>query len=286
MGRLVTLPNNVRGTVVAHRHPIAFVLVDNDAKEPLQTSGRASISKQSTTLNPATIPIGSAVDYLGRQMSILSDGSVSRSLPKASTTSPLPEINMETGFGVASSEERPIFSPIPKISEIGLIDSPLVTGITAIDALTPIGKGQNMLVIGQEESLEKRSTDKRGWMINLMKNVLGSHTGKNMRCFYGLTSGDPAVKQSVLSKMDEAGLRDEIVTVLSSCECISDDAERKMEAAEGVCVAAAACTLGEHHALTTGGDSLVIIDDINLYVSSIIRVSLAHCSNSSSALTR
>jgi len=266
-GRLITLPNNARGTVVAHRHPIAFVLVDNDGTEPLKTSGQASISKQSTALNPASVPIGSAVDYLGRQVSILSDGSVSRSLPKASTPGLLPEINIETGFGVASGAERPIFVPIPKISEIGLIDSPLVTGITAIDALTPIGKGQNMLVIGQEESLEERSIDKRGWMLNLMKNVVDSDAGKNIRCFYGLTSGDPAVKQGVLSRMDEAGLRDEIVTVLSSCDSSGDDVERTMEAAEGVCVAAAACTLGEHHALTTGGDSLVVIDDIKVHKS-------------------
>jgi len=266
-GRLITLPNNARGTVVAHRHPIAFVLVDNDGTEPLKMSGQASISKQSTALNPASVPIGSAVDYLGRQVSILSDGSVSRSLPKASTPGLLPEINIETGFGVASGAERPIFVPIPKISEIGLIDSPLVTGITAIDALTPIGKGQNMLVIGQEESLEERSIDKRGWMLNLMKNVVDSDAGKNIRCFYGLTSGDPAVKQGVLSRMDEAGLRDEIVTVLSSCDSSGDDVERTMEAAEGVCVAAAACTLGEHHALTTGGDSLVVIDDIKVHKS-------------------
>ena len=55
----------------------------------------------------------------------------------------------------AHNHERPIFVPIPKIADIGLIDSPLVTGITAVDALTPIGKGQNMLVIGKEETLDE-----------------------------------------------------------------------------------------------------------------------------------
>ena len=32
-----------------------------------------------------------------------------------------------------------------------------------------------------------------------------------------------------------------------------------------VAAAAAACTLAEHHALTTGRDAIVVIDDVNLH---------------------
>ena len=39
-----------------------------------------------------------------------------------------------------------MFAPIPKVSDIALINTPLLTGITMFDALAPIGKGQNMLL--------------------------------------------------------------------------------------------------------------------------------------------
>lgn len=91
-----------------------------------------------------------------------------------------------------------------------------------------------------------------------------------MRCFYGLTSGDGDVKSSVWNGIQEAGIQDDIVTVVSNYDSDSSrggdvSAGKVMEAAEAVAVAAAACTLGEHHALTTGGDAVVIIDDINLH---------------------
>ena len=284
--------------VVAHRHPIAFVLPDSSSKDIDKACSRFT---KPITLNPSSIPAGSTVDYLGRHVSVLNYGSVSRALPKAAkaTATAGEVIDMTTGDGTvngnsllvdATTIDRPIFVPIPKISDIGLIDSPLVTGITAIDALTPIGKGQNMLVIGQEEEevedetvfTKRKGVNKRGWMINLLRNVVENHKGNNsdgtlvpaakgMRCFYGLTSGDAKVRSSVWNGIKEVGIQDDIVTVLSTRSDDSNDADddvaNVMEAAEAVAIAATACTLGEHHALTTGGDAVVIIDDINLHKS-------------------
>ena len=284
--------------VVAHRHPIAFVLPDSSSKDIDKACSRFT---KPITLNPSSIPAGSTVDYLGRHVSVLNYGSVSRALPKAAkaTATAGEVIDMTTGDGTvngnsllvdATTIDRPIFVPIPKISDIGLIDSPLVTGITAIDALTPIGKGQNMLVIGQEEEevedetvfTKRKGVNKRGWMINLLRNVVENHKGNNsdgtlvpaakgMRCFYGLTSGDAKVRSSVWNGIKEVGIQDDIVTVVSTRSDDSNDADddvaNVMEAAEAVAIAATACTLGEHHALTTGGDAVVIIDDINLHKS-------------------
>ncbi|KAL7534539.1 hypothetical protein ACHAXR_005936 [Thalassiosira sp. AJA248-18] len=254
-GRTVTFPNSSKGMVVAHRHPIAFVLVDNDSSASASGSGSSD-----------------------------NDGA-----------------NNE----ISNSNERPLFVPIPKISDIGLIDSPLVTGITAIDALTPIGKGQNMLVIGEEEEDDVVGVNKRGWMINLLRNVVENHKKKSscsttsgtsgnsdisnkkeeegggsntMRCFYGITSGDGKVRSSVWNGIKNAGIQDDVVTVVSTRDSNAAPEEEEvdngavstnmaLEAAEAVAVAAAVCTLGEHHALTTGGDSVVIIDDINLHKS-------------------
>lgn len=75
------------------------------------------------------------------------------------------------------------------------------------------------------------------------------------------------MRSSVLRGVKEAGIQDDVVMVVSTCNKDLDAGEETMEAAEAVAAAAAACTLGEHHALTTGGDSVVIIDDINLHKS-------------------
>lgn len=306
-GRTVSFTNsNQKGMVVAHRHPVVFVLLEED--ENTITSRRSdddngidkgsicSISHKRVSIDPLAIPNGSIVDYLGNSLAVLKDGSVSRSLPKAAADGG--GVDLESGLrigGVISltvsttSEEddddsssgntRPIFMPIPKISDIGLIDSPLVSGITAIDALTPIGKGQNMLVIGDAD---EEATNKRGWMINFLRNVIENNRhetkSKTMRCFYGLTSGSSNVRSNLLDRLKEAGIQDDIVTILSTrnhseegeggnASSAAISTEKAMTAAEAVAVAATTCSLAEHHALTTGGDSIVFIDDINLHKS-------------------
>ena len=221
------------------------------------------------SIDPSSVPPGSVVDYLGRHLAVAPDGSVS-----VVVVAP-PRAGGEEG---AEGGSRAIFVPIPKISDIGLIDSPLVTGITAIDSLTPIGKGQNMLVIGEEEELDG-GVNKRGWMINLLRNVVVNHRvgsggngGNAMRCFYCLTSADPGTRRRVLDYIANAGIRDDVVTVLSSAPSATRglgefDDDARIGAAEAVAAAAAACTLAEHHALTYGGDAVVVVDDVNLHKS-------------------
>jgi F0F1-type ATP synthase alpha subunit len=293
----------------------ASVTADSNDTNSYTVGDMCSISTELATLTPSSIPPGSTVDYLGRHISLLKDGSVSRSLPKAAaeTSSLSPPIvgststdgqfldmwnsklstvtptvssssSTTTTIGKKLDEQRPIFVSIPKISDIGLIDSPLVTGITAIDALTPIGLGQNMLVISEEggrddgDDVSCGKVNKRGWMMNLLRNVVANHKTKEgnsrMRCYYCLTSGDSNIRSSVWDGIMQAGIQEDIVTLFSNYDSsssaassISDKNDASLEAAEAVAVAAAACTLGEHHALTTGGDSLVIIDDINLHKS-------------------
>ena len=303
---MVTFSDGSKGMVLAHRHPISFVLIDasavtasavdgpiNHATAPRHMVGDVcSISTDLAKLTPSSIPPGSTVDYLGRHVSLLKDGSVCRSLPKAAKASSSSTLSIGSMNGQLfdmtgnlKEQERPIFVSIPKISDIGLIDSPLVTGITAIDALTPIGLGQNMLVIAEgdddtddkNEDEVREKVNKRGWMINLLRNVVKHHRKKEedgssskMRCYYCLTSGDSKVRSSVWNGIMEAGIQEDIVTLVSNHDSslsLCDKNDAFLEAAEAVAVAAAACTLGEHHALTTGGDSVVIIDDINFHKS-------------------
>ncbi len=301
--------------IIAHRHPVVFVLLENTTAATMpsnddddeKTTTTCSISHKLVSIDPSAIPPGSIVDYLGNSLAVLKDGSVSRSLPKAATTTTTAaaaaSVDLESGLGIGdgisltvpstlyndndstttTTTRRPIFMPIPKISDIGLIDSPLVSGITAIDSLTPIGKGQNMLMIGNPND---GTTNKRGWTINFLRNVIENNrhhdhdekkkgTTTTTRCFYGLTSGDSTVRSNLLDRLKEAGIQDDVVTILSTRNHNNEEeggeggisTEKAMTAAEAVAVAATTCSLAEHHALTTGGDSVVFIDDINLHKS-------------------
>jgi len=51
--------------------------------------------------------------------------------------------------------DRAIFAPILKVSDIALINVvPMLTGSAMVDGLAPIGKGQNMLIIGQDTDVD------------------------------------------------------------------------------------------------------------------------------------
>ena len=258
IGRRVTLSSGSKGLVVAHRHPIAFVLFDSldedgNTYDNTGISMTCSISSEMVSVNPEVKP-GSIINYMARHVEINQDGLVTRSSSNDAPT----------------SETRPIFVPIPKISEIGLINTPLVTGITAIDALTPIGKGQNMLVIGTQEKISVEGalaiSNKREWMINLLKSVVEKNREKNMRCFYALTAPDSTARSTFLNRLQMAGIQQDVVSIVSSQRSSDATDSVAKEAAEAVAVAATACTLAEHHA-RAGGDALVIIDDINLHKS-------------------
>ena len=57
------------------------------------------------------------------------------------------------GLGpIVTETRRPIEYPALSIIDRQMIDQPLQTGITAIDAMTPIGRGQRELVIGDRQT--------------------------------------------------------------------------------------------------------------------------------------
>ncbi len=76
--------------------------------------------------------------------------------------------------GVASTEQRTIDIKAPGIIERADVREPLQTGIKVIDALTPIGRGQRELIIGD------RKTGKTSLAIDTIIN----QRGKNVMCFY------------------------------------------------------------------------------------------------------
>ena len=75
---------------------------------------------------------------------------------------------------VATTERRPVEFIAPGVAERQPVCEPLQTGIKAIDAMTPIGRGQRELIIGD------RKTGKTAIAIDAIINQKNS----GVKCFY------------------------------------------------------------------------------------------------------
>ena len=59
---------------------------------------------------------------------------------------------LDDGGPIAASDRRPIEVPAPAIMERAPVEVPLQTGIKAVDALIPIGRGQRELIVGDRQT--------------------------------------------------------------------------------------------------------------------------------------
>ena len=81
---------------------------------------------------------------------------------------------LDGGGPIVTTERRPVESPAPGVAQRQPVNQPLQTGIKAIDAMTPIGRGQRELIIGD------RKTGKTAICIDTILNQ--KETG--VKCFY------------------------------------------------------------------------------------------------------
>jgi len=251
VGRTVTFPSGRSGVVIAERPPIAFVMCDFST---LEEAGGVDAEKDASVAmmgNMAQISVsetmvGKVVDYHGQIMDFIGE-----SIEKDTTSYDGEEIS-----------KKATFAPIPKVGDIALINSPMLTGKAMIDALAPLGKGQNTLLVGAGKS------ETRGIAIDALAaqvELAKANDKEGVKCVYALTASDPAEKADVLKRVQESGISDSIIIVAARGDESSDtdEASEIRSAAEAVSVAAAACAIGEAHALALGRDALVIIDSID-----------------------
>ena len=258
-GKSVQFSNGRKGTIIAQRPPMAFVLCDfaewdesNISSNDNNGNGEENVEVISILSSRTLISVG---DHLtGKILDCYG-------------------LNSDVTQSDANDEEknvqREIFAPIPQISDIALINSPLLTGTSMVDALAPIGKGQNMLVIGQESGVGQREL-----LIGAIKSQLSNtrktndnNDGKPLKCVYALTTQDVKKREEVLQTLKEEGLLDDIIVVVARDHGVKDDKQDDnkniMGSAEAITVAATACSIGEAFALSRGEDAFVVVDDID-----------------------
>ncbi|PZO23057.1 MAG: F0F1 ATP synthase subunit alpha [Leptolyngbya foveolarum] len=107
---------------------------------------------------------------------------------------------------INTSETRLIESPAPGIIDRKSVYEPLQTGITAIDAMIPVGRGQRELIIGD------RQTGKTAIAIDTILN----QAGQDVVCVYVAIGQKASSVAQVIGVLEERGAMDYTVVVAAN----------------------------------------------------------------------
>jgi len=111
------------------------------------------------------------------------------------------------GLGeIKTTKTRPIESPAPGVMDRKSVHEPLQTGIKAIDALVPIGRGQRELIIGD------RQTGKTSVAIDTIIN----QKGQNMICIYVAIGQKESTVRTSVETLRKFGALDYTIVVTAS----------------------------------------------------------------------
>lgn len=155
---------------------------------------------------------------------------------------------------IFADERRPIEVAAPAILDRAPVDTPLLTGIKAIDALVPIGKGQRELIIGD------RQTGKTAIAIDTIIN----QKGKDTVCIY-VAIGQ---KESLISEIKETL---EIHGAMEYTTIVSAPAS---ESAALQYTAPFAGTAMAEYFMYSGKDVLIVYDDLSKHAVAYRELSL------------
>ena len=150
---------------------------------------------------------------------------------------------IDGGGEIRTGHSRPIESPAPGVIARKSVSKPMQTGIKAIDALIPIGRGQRELIIGD------RQTGKTAIALDTILN----QKGKDMICIYVAIGQKESTVAGFVEKLRQAGAMDYSIVVSASAS----------ESAPMLYIAPyAGAAMGEYF-MYKGRDVLIIYDDLS-----------------------
>src|SRR6266436_5806960 len=156
---------------------------------------------------------------------------------------------------VVSNQTRPVESYAPGVAGRQPVNQPLQTGIKAIDSMTPIGRGQRELIIGD------RKTGKTAIAVDAIIN----QRSENVICVYVAIGQKESTVASVVESLRANNAMDyTIVVVVSS----ADPAPLQYIAPY------AGCAMAEYYMYEQGRDTLCIYDDLTKQAASYRQLSL------------
>jgi F-type H+-transporting ATPase subunit alpha len=148
------------------------------------------------------------------------------------------------GLGpVESSDIRPVELKAPGIMQRKSVHEPMVTGIKAIDAITPIGRGQRELIIG----------DRQVGKTAICVDAILAQKGTGVHCFYVAIGQKKSTVALVAETLRQHGAM-EYTTIVSASA--SESAPLQYIAAYS------GCTMAEYYR-DNGEHALIIYDDLS-----------------------
>ena len=150
---------------------------------------------------------------------------------------------------------RPVEIIAPRVMERKDVDTPVHTGIKAIDAMIPIGRGQRELIIGD------RQTGKTAIALDA---IVSQKMSRDMICIYVAIGQKKAQVARIIHELESLGAMDYTIVVVASAE---DPAALQYLAPY------AGCAIGEEF-MEQGKDVLVVYDDLSKHAWAYREISL------------
>ena len=144
---------------------------------------------------------------------------------------------------VNATVSRPVEIIAAGVAERQPVHEPMQTGIKAIDAMTPVGRGQRELIIGD------RKTGKTAVAIDAIIN----QKGKGVKCFYVAVGQKDSSVALVIDALTKAGAMDYTTVIVSGASA----------PAPLQYVAPYAGTAMAEHFMYNGGHALIVYDDLS-----------------------
>ncbi|WP_294835648.1 F0F1 ATP synthase subunit alpha [uncultured Lactobacillus sp.] len=148
------------------------------------------------------------------------------------------------GLGeIKTSKTRPIEASAPGVMERQSVNQPLQTGIKAIDALVPIGRGQRELIIG----------DRKTGKTSLAIDTILSQKGQDVICIYVFIGQKESTVRAQVETLKRFGAMDYTIVVEAG----------PSEPAPMLYIAPYAGTAMGEEFMYNGKDVLVVFDDLS-----------------------
>ncbi len=224
---LIQFPGNIMGIVLTlEQDSVSAVILGDDSG--IKEGDEAHCTGRITEVPVGDALIGRVIDPLGQPL----DGKGS----------------------IESEHVRPLERVAPNVTLRKSVDTPVQTGIKAIDSMIPIGRGQRELIIGD------RSTGKTAIVIDTIINQKGG----DLICIYVAIGQKTSKVARVVAALEAYGAMD--YTIVVAADASDPVALQYLAPYSG-------CAIGEQF-MEQGKDALVVYDDLSKHAWAYRQMSL------------